>query len=68
LKNGIAMAQHLKWLLTCFEQMSGMRINYHKSDLMVINIPSDELNLFAQCSAAKLINSLLNTWVFLYTL
>jgi hypothetical protein len=22
---------HLKWLMVCFEQLSGMKINYHKS-------------------------------------
>jgi hypothetical protein len=48
LKNDIAMARNLKWLLTCFEQMSGMRINYHKSDLMPINLPEEDSNLFAQ--------------------
>jgi hypothetical protein len=48
LDNNISMAQNLKWLLTCFEQMSGMRINYHKSDLLSINLPADEANLFAQ--------------------
>jgi hypothetical protein len=48
LKNDLRMAKHLKWLLTCFEQMSGMRINYHKSDLMAINLPEEEINLFAQ--------------------
>jgi hypothetical protein len=48
LKNDIAMARNLKWLLTCFEQMPGMRINYHKSDLMPINLPEEDSNLFAQ--------------------
>jgi hypothetical protein len=48
LKNDIAMARNLKWLLTCFEQMSGMRINYHKSDLMPINLTEEDSNLFAQ--------------------
>jgi hypothetical protein len=28
--------------------MSGMRINYHKSDLMPINLPEEDSNLFAQ--------------------
>jgi hypothetical protein len=26
-------AENLKWILTCFELMSGMRINYHKSEI-----------------------------------
>jgi hypothetical protein len=48
------MAQNLKWLLTCFENMSGMRINYHKSDLMPINIFVDEANIFAQLFCCKI--------------
>jgi hypothetical protein len=35
-------ATHLKWLMTCFEKMSGMRINYNKSDLTPINLEDDE--------------------------
>jgi hypothetical protein len=31
-------AKNLKWILTCFELMSGMRINYNKSKLVPINI------------------------------
>jgi hypothetical protein len=48
------MAQNLKWLLTNFEQMSGMCINYHKSDLMTINLSEDEANLFAQVFSCKI--------------
>jgi hypothetical protein len=47
------MDQHLKWLRTCFEQMSTMRINYHKGDLMTINLSEDEANLFAQIFSCK---------------
>ena len=48
------MARNLKWLLTCFEQMSGMRINYHKSDLLTINVEAEEANLFAQIFGCKI--------------
>ena len=41
LEKDIEMARNLKWLLTCFEQMSGMRINYHKIDLLTINVDED---------------------------
>jgi hypothetical protein len=40
-KKNIEMAKKLKWLLTCFEQMSRMRINYHKSDLLSINVDQE---------------------------
>lgn len=32
LKNDITMAQNLKWILTLYEHIYGMKINYHKSD------------------------------------
>jgi hypothetical protein len=48
LEKNVDMARHLKWFLTCFEHMSGMRINYHKSDLLTINVDEEEANLFAQ--------------------
>jgi hypothetical protein len=31
-------AKNLKWILSCFELMCGMRINYHKSELVPVNI------------------------------
>jgi hypothetical protein len=37
-------AKNLKWTLTCFELMSGMRVNYHKSELVPINI-EDEVEI-----------------------
>jgi hypothetical protein len=49
-------AINMKWLLTCFEQISGMKINYHKSELMAINLSSEDLKPFLdifQCVAGK---------------
>jgi hypothetical protein len=42
LENEGAYARNLKHILTCFELMSGMRINYNKSKLVPINIDSQE--------------------------
>jgi hypothetical protein len=56
LQKDLGMARNLKWLLTCFECMSGMPINYHKSDLLTINVDGDEANLFAQVFGCKLGN------------
>jgi hypothetical protein len=36
-------ACHLKWLMACFKQLSGMKINYHKSDLVPINLVEEEI-------------------------
>ena len=40
------VAINMKWILTCFEQISGMRINYHKSELIPINMLEGELTSF----------------------
>jgi hypothetical protein len=31
-----------KFLLYCFENMSGLKINYHKSEVIVLGVPSEE--------------------------
>jgi hypothetical protein len=42
-------ARNLKWLLSCFELMSSMRINYHKSELIPVNIENVyEVNRWAE--------------------
>jgi hypothetical protein len=38
LKHSVEDACHLKWLLLYFEKISGMKINYHKSDLTSMNL------------------------------
>lgn len=48
LENDTRVALNLKWILTCFEQISGMRINYHKSALVPINLNVDDLNPFVE--------------------
>jgi hypothetical protein len=52
-KKNIDMARNLKWFLTCFENMPGLKINYHKSDLLTINVEEDGANLFAQIFGCK---------------
>ena len=32
---------NLKFLLMCFEDMSGLKINYHKSEVIVLNQPAE---------------------------
>lgn len=41
--NDVVKTQNLKWVLSCFEQISGMKINYNKSELIPINTMDDEL-------------------------
>jgi hypothetical protein len=35
LEDDIERAKNLKWLLICYEHMTGMKINYDKSDLLI---------------------------------
>jgi hypothetical protein len=48
LKNDVSSVINLKWLLSCFEQMSGMRINFHKCDLIAINVDDESAQNVSQ--------------------
>ena len=54
LQNDRSRALNLKWLLSCFEQLSGMRINFHKCDLVAINVPEEEAQIFSQILSCRL--------------
>lgn len=53
LEDNLEKASNLKWLLVCFEQMSGMKINYDKSDLITIGLDEDRANCFAKLFCCK---------------
>ena len=48
LKHNYQQVVNFKWLLTCFENLSGMKINYHKSDLLTLGLDEDENNSLAR--------------------
>jgi hypothetical protein len=48
LENDREVVVNFKWILTCFEQLSGMRINYHKSELIGINVDNMEMSPFLE--------------------
>jgi hypothetical protein len=54
LEPDIHMDRVHKGILTCFENISGMRINYHKSDLMTMNMPGSTPREFAQVFSCNL--------------
>jgi hypothetical protein len=54
LENNLAVARNLKWLLSCFEQLSSMRINFHKCDLVALNVDEQEAQLFSQILRCRL--------------
>ena len=43
LENNRDTARNMKLILTCFEQVSGMRINYSKSELVPINLCEEDV-------------------------
>jgi hypothetical protein len=54
LKNNLDNVVNLKWILSCIEQMSGMRINFHKCDLIAINVEEEEAQIIAQSLCCRL--------------
>jgi hypothetical protein len=54
MENDLFSAINLKWILTYFEKMSGMRINFHKCVLVPINVVEGDAQLFAQALSCKL--------------
>jgi hypothetical protein len=44
LQDDLEKANNLKWLLLCYEQMTGMMINFDKSDLLTIGMEVDRGN------------------------
>lgn len=70
MKNDLDKATNLKWMLVCFEQLSGMKINYDKSDLLAVGLEDEIAHEFAKFFffAAKEVTFQLNIWVFLYIL
>jgi hypothetical protein len=65
LENDLEKASTLKWILVCFEKMSGMKINYDKSDLITIELDDDRANGFAKNFCCKKVSFPLSIWVFL---
>jgi hypothetical protein len=47
-------ACHLKWLMIYFEKISGMKINYHKSDLTPMNLEEEETQEYAKIFCCKI--------------
>lgn len=44
LDSDTSQARNMKWILTCFEQMYEMRINYHKSEMVPMNLMNLEVH------------------------
>jgi hypothetical protein len=58
--NDLAIA-NLKFLLICFEMLSGLKINYHKSEVIVMGVSPEE-----QARVANLLNWQVGAFPFKY--
>jgi hypothetical protein len=54
LDHGCIVACHLKWHMVCFEQILGMKINYHKSDPTPVNLKEEEIQEYAKVLCYKI--------------
>lgn len=53
LEDDLEKASNLKWILTCFKQMLGMKINFDKSDLLTMGMDEERSNAFAKIFCCK---------------
>jgi hypothetical protein len=44
---------NLKFILYCFEEMLGLKINFHKSEVMVLRVSKEESTRIANCLNCK---------------
>ena len=56
---------HLKFLLLCFEALSGLKINFSKSEVIVTGVPGTEALRVARLLNCSLGLFLLSIWVYL---
>ena len=64
MEHDIEKAKNLQLILSTFEQLSGLKINFHKSELFCFGEAKDEANLYADLFAADLVSFHLGIWVF----
>jgi hypothetical protein len=48
MEHDLEKAQNLKLILAAFEQLSGLKINFHKSELFCFGEAQDEASLYAE--------------------
>src|SRR3954453_4279552 len=48
MEHDLEKAKNLKLILSAFEQLSGLKINFHKSDLYCFGEAKDEAHLYAK--------------------
>jgi hypothetical protein len=58
MEHDLEKAQNLKLILSAFEQLSGLKINFHKSDLFCFSDAQDEVNAYIELSVVGKANFL----------
>jgi hypothetical protein len=53
LKHSFVDSAYLKWVMIYFEQISWMKINYSKSDMIPMNLTEDETNHYSRIFCCK---------------
>jgi hypothetical protein len=48
IENNLEKAKNLKWVLTFFEEVPDMKVNYNKSELVPINLKPEEVDCFKE--------------------
>jgi hypothetical protein len=54
LEHDFLAVNHLKWLMACFEKLSGVKINYNKSDLTPINLDEEDSHNYAKIFCCRM--------------
>ena len=54
LEDSYEKAKNFKWILSCFESLSGVKINFRKSDLITINVDEGRASFLAQIFCCNL--------------
>ena len=54
LEKSVQCTKNMKMILTCFEQVSGMRINYSKSEIIPIGLSPEETHSYADILGCKM--------------
>jgi hypothetical protein len=65
MEHDLEKAKNLKLILSAFEKLSGLKINFHKSELFYFGAANDEVNAYSDVRKA---NFQLGIWVFLFTI
>jgi hypothetical protein len=59
MEHDLEKARNMKLILLAFEQLSGLKINFHKSDFFCFGESNDDANLYAEFLAVVLASFLL---------